>query len=294
MSGFAPDQAEGLRRLLSPDFVRVITVASGRPRIGKTTAVLNLATALARRGRKVLIFDEQPHRAKVDQLLQAGPRHDLLSVIDKKKTIGECMVEGPAGVRLLAAHEAMRRLPGLDPSEQATLAEAFRQLAQSVDVLLVDPAPGTSNTSVSLSLAAQELLLITTQDAPSITDAYALIKRLAQNFAHRRFHVIVNKTKGSEDAVAIYSNIAETAGRYLDVRLAYLGHVPTDNQAKQAAKLGQAVVDAYPASPASLAFRALAEKIDLWPYPADDTGRIETFLNKLLITSRMTAEDAHL
>lgn len=294
MPAFAPDQAEGLRRLLSPDFVRVITVASGRPRLGKTTTVLNLATALARRGRKVLIFDEQSRRPQVERALHAAPRHDLLTVIHRKKSIEECLAEGPAGVRLLAAHEAMRRLPGFDASEQETLADAFRQLAQTVDVLLVDPAPGTNDASLSLSLAAQELLLLTTQDAQSITDAYGLIKRLAQNFAHRRFHVIVNKTRGGEDAEAIYNNMSQAAGRYLDVRLSYLGHVPADGQARQAAKLGQAVVDAYPASPSSLAFRALAEQIDLWPYPTDDTGRIETFLNKLLITRRLTAEDAHL
>lgn len=293
MPAFAPDQAEGLRRLLSPDFVRIITVVSGRPRIGKSTTILNLATALARRGRKVLILDEQIRRPQVERMLQSAPRHDLLAVIQNKKTIDECLGAGPPGVRVLAAHEAMRRLPGLDGSEQETLVNAFHQLAQTVDVVLVDPAPGTSDASISLSLAAQELLLLTTQDAQSITDAYAVIKRLAQNFAHRRFHVVVNKTRGGEDAEAIYNNMAQTAGRYLSVRLAYLGHVPVDDHAKQAAKLGQAVVDAYPASPSSLAYRRLAEQVDLWPYPADDTGRIETFLNKLVITSRLTAENAH-
>jgi flagellar biosynthesis protein FlhG len=294
VAAFASDQAEGLRRLLSSDFVRVVTVASGRPRIGKTTTVLNLAAALARRGRKVLIFDEQPRRPQLEHALTPAPRHDLLAVVHKKKAIEECVVAGPPGVHLLPAHEAMRALPNSTAAQQETLAAAFRKLAQSVDVLLVDPSPGTSDASVSLALAAQELLLLTTRDATAITDAYALIKRLARNFAHRRFHVVVNKTRGGEDAEAIYNNIAQTAGHYLDVRLAYLGHVPADDQARQAAKLGQAVVDAYPASPSSLAFRALAERIDLWPYPTDDTGRIETFLNKLLITSRLTAEDAHL
>lgn len=290
MPAFASDQADGLRRLLSSDFVRTITIASGRPRIGKATTLLGLAAALAQRGRRVVVLDEQPRAATP---AGTAPGHDLLSVLQKKKSLAECLTKGPAGVRLLAAHDAVRRLPELDETEQTALADTFRQLAESMDVLLVNPSPGTSDATLSLSLATQELLLLTTQDAQSIKDSYALIKRLARNFAHRRFHVVVNKSRGGEHAQAIYNNMVQAATRYLDVRPEYLGHIPADDQAKQAARHGGSVVEAYPSSPAAMAMKALAEQIDLWPYPPDDTGRIENFLNKLLITSRLTAEDAH-
>lgn len=294
MSPFAQDQAEGLRRLLASDFVRIITVASGRPRIGKTTTILNLAAMLAQRGKKVLIIDERPARKHAEPSPFPPLRHDLAAVIRGKKTLQEIIVEGPDGVRLLHAHEGMRRLADLDVPAQEALSSAFGQLAQSVDIVLVDPAPGTGQSSLSLSLAAQELLLLVSSDPQSITDAYAFMKLLARDFAHRRFHVVVNKTKGGADAEAIYSNIAEAAGRYLKVRLEYLGHVPLDEHVKQAAKLGQSVISAFPAGPAVAAFRSLAERIEEWPYPADEAGRLETFLHKLVITSRLTAEGAHL
>jgi len=54
----AIDQAEGLRRLLSRDALRIITVVSATAGVGKTSAVINLAVALARAGREVLILDE--------------------------------------------------------------------------------------------------------------------------------------------------------------------------------------------------------------------------------------------
>jgi flagellar biosynthesis protein FlhG len=294
MSPFAHDQAEGLRRLLAPDFVRIVTVASGRPGIGKATAVLNLAAMLAQRGKKVLIIDERPVRGSADPSVFPPVRHDLAAVLRGRKALPEIIVEGPPGIRLLHAHEAMRHLAELDPTAQEKLSAAFGHLAQSVDIVLVDPAPGTGHGSLSLSLAAQELLLLVSGDPRSITDAYALMKRLARDFAQRRFHVVVNKAKGAADAEAIYSNIAEVAGRYLKTRLEYLGHVPLDGQVKQAAKLGQTVIDAFPASPAVGAFRALAERIETWPYPADEAGRLEAFLHKLVITSRLTAEGAHL
>ena len=290
MGAFAQDQAEGLRRMLAPDFVRVIAVASGRAKVGKTTTVLNLAAALANRGKKVLILDEQPRRAQMERALRTPPRHDLAAVIRGKKNLDEIIVDGPPGVRLMPAHDGLRHLAELGAAEQDALALAFGQLASSVDVLLVDPVPGATQTSLSLSLAAQELLLLVSGDPQSITDAYALIKLLARDFAHRRFHVIVTKARGGADAEAIYNNMAQVAGRYLKVQLAYLGYVPLDDEAKQAAKIGRPVVEAFPASPASAAFRALAAHIEQWPYPRDDAGRLETFVNKLVITSRLTAE----
>lgn len=293
MSPFAQDQAEGLRRLLAPDFVRVVTVASGRSGIGKTATVLNLAVVLAQRGKKVLIIDERPARKPAAPSPFPSPHHDLAAVIRGRKTLPEIIVEGPDGVRLLRAREGMRRLAELDAPAQEALSHAFGQLAQSVDIVLADPAPGAGQTSLSLSLAAQELLLLVSSDPQSITDAYAFMKRLARDFAHRRFHVVVNKSRSSADAEAIYSNIAEAASRYLKIQLEYLGHVPLAEGVRQSVKLGKSVIDAFPSDAAVAAFRSLAERIDAWPYPTDDAGRLETFFHKLMITSRLTAEGAH-
>ena len=59
MADVLQDQAEGLRRLLARDTVRVVTLTSGRTGVGKTNIVINLAAALAKRGRHVLVLDEQ-------------------------------------------------------------------------------------------------------------------------------------------------------------------------------------------------------------------------------------------
>jgi flagellar biosynthesis protein FlhG len=294
VSAFAQDQAEGLRRLLRSDCLRVIAVASGRPRVGKTTVVLNLASVLACRGKKVLVVDERPRRAQLERVLRSPPRYDLAEVIRGRKSLEEVIVDGPAGIRLLPAQDGLRHLADMPPHGQESLAAAFKQLAQSVDFVLVDPAPGVAPTALSLSLAAQEVLLLVTPDPQSITDTYALVKLLARDFARRKFHVIVNKTRTGIDAEAIYNNMAQAAGRYLNARLEYLGHVPFEDQVRQATKLGQAVLEAFPACPAGTAMRALVDRIDQWPYPSDESGRLDAFLNKLVITSRLMAEGIHL
>ena len=57
------DQAAGLRNLVSfqaADSARVFTIAGGKTRVGKTSVVVNLATALAKNGQRVLLIDENP------------------------------------------------------------------------------------------------------------------------------------------------------------------------------------------------------------------------------------------
>ena len=58
---FVSDQAAGLRRLLGQTGFQVITVMSGQQGAGKTAATANLAVALARSGRDVLIVDQDRH-----------------------------------------------------------------------------------------------------------------------------------------------------------------------------------------------------------------------------------------
>ena len=74
------DQADGLRRLLMPDFVRVITVTSGSASAGKTTTVISLASALAHDGKKVLVIDENIGASNVCATLGLNAHRDLLDV----------------------------------------------------------------------------------------------------------------------------------------------------------------------------------------------------------------------
>jgi flagellar biosynthesis protein FlhG len=77
--GHVADQAEGLRKLLGRDFVRILTLTSSKEGVGKTTAVLNLAVALSKAGKNVLVLDENPGRGLAAMLGIEGA-HDLLDV----------------------------------------------------------------------------------------------------------------------------------------------------------------------------------------------------------------------
>ncbi|MFA7238774.1 MAG: AAA family ATPase [Sulfuricellaceae bacterium] len=288
MAEIVQDQAEGLRRLFARDFVRVITVAGGRTSVGKTHVVINLAISLARRGKRVLVLDSQHGRGNLDTLLGIKPRYNLTHVIRRERTLEEVMVEGPNGVGIIQAAHGLKSLAGLSVTDQNWLVHSFSQLPRPPDVVLVDA--GSAGAQSSLSLAAQEIVIVVSGHRDSITDAYGLIKSLSRNFSRRHFHILVNKVESAHEARAVYANMAQVAGRFLDVTLDFMGFVPFDEKLKRSVMLCRSMAEAYPAAEGASPFKEMAAAVDQWPYPSGDSGRIESFMERLIVSSRLTEE----
>lgn len=289
MADVLQDQAEGLRRLLARDSVRVVTLTSGRTGVGKTNIIVNLAAALAKRGRHVLLLDEQQGKGSMETLLGLTARYDLMHVIRREKTLEEVMLRGPEGVDIVSAGNGLRVLGELGQEDQDSLVQSFRRLSKTVDVVLVDAIAGVASNVLPLSLASQEIVIVVSPHPSSIKDAYALIKVLNQNFAIHRFHILASKVKNEQEARALYDNMAEVAVRFLDVSLDFMGHVPFDEKLRQAARICRPVVEAFPVTESAKALRDLAETLEQWPQPSGDDGRLEAFMQRLIQSSRMAA-----
>jgi flagellar biosynthesis protein FlhG len=109
-------------------------------------------------------------------------------------------------------------------------------------------------------MANGEIVVQVSNSAASIKDAYALVKRLNAQLGRRPFGVLVTGACDAE-AKRVFDNMAQAASRYLAVQLKSVGSVPADEHVKRAARLGRAVVDAFPLAGASVAFRELAGRL---------------------------------
>lgn len=283
------DQAAGLRRLLARNPVRVVSVASGRKGVGKTGDVLNLAVALAKRGRNVMLLDENPAGSNLSRLLGLSPKYDLLQVMQREKSLEEVVLRGPEGIGVVPSSQGVKALANLDEDGSEWLLQAFSQFSETPDVILVDALPGLEADGLSLSLAAQEIIVVLSGQATSITDGYALIKILSQQYGRRRFRILVSKA-GEREAQAIFGNMAQAASRFLDATLDLMGYVPLDDKLRQSHRLGRPVVEAFPEAPSAVCFRQLAEVLEQWPYPTDDSAQLRGFMQRLIRTGRTATE----
>jgi flagellar biosynthesis protein FlhG len=273
------DQAEGLRRLLVQDFARIVTVISGHAGTGKTTTVINLAAFLADNGKNVLIIDENVSANNLSATLGLSAHRDLLDVIRRDKTLDQVIITHGEGLHILPAGRGMRVLDKLSGGDQTHLIGCFARLAQPMDVVLIDAAPGRSSRLLPLNFAGHELLVVVSPEPASITSAYALIKHNnSQRHDKQRFHILVNKANTEAEAQTIFDNMANAATRYLGVSLDFLGFIPPDGKLC----LGRAVAEAFPNAVSAAAFRSAAESLTNWPSQEGDSRRLERFMQCLL------------
>ncbi len=285
MAEYRGDQAAGLRRLFSQESLRVITFAAGGEGVGKTVAVANIAAAMARQGKEVLVLDENT-AGNVAAVFGTATKYDLYHVINRDRRLGEVLVHVAPGVRVLPAARAVKKLGKLARYEQDALIEALGAMEHPADVILVNASTDHPLGFSPLGLATQETVVVASASGAAITDAYALIKKVSLGYARRHFRILVNKVKSAADARAIHANLAQLARQRGVALLDYAGHVPLDDALRHAAKLCQPVVAAYPESAAAAALRAVAGEMLHWPPAESEAGGLEQFVQQLLHLSQ--------
>ncbi len=276
------DQAEGLRRMSKTNPVRVLAVTSGKGGVGKTNISVNLAVSLAQIGRRVMVMDADLGLANLDVMLGLHPQYNLSHVLNGQRTLEEILLTGPAGIRVVPAASGIQNMAELEPAQHAGLIRAFSELSHTMDVLIIDTAAGISDSVVSFSKAAQEVLVVVCDEPASLTDAYALIKLLSREHGLFRFRIVANMAGSPQEGRELFKKLTRVTDKFLDVMLDFVGVVPYDEYLRKSVRKQRAVVEAFPRSKASRAFKEIAVRVDNWPAPRGAGGHVEFFVERLI------------
>lgn len=264
----------------------VLAVTSGKGGVGKTNVVANLAVALSRMGKRVLIFDSDMGLGNVDLLLGLLPKYTLDHVLSGQKTLAEIMVHGPCGIRTLLSSSGVESLTAISPEQKLILLSELDRLQGQVDVLLIDTASGISSNVLYFSAAAQEIMVVASPEPASLNDAYAVMKVLSQRYGEKRFHLLVNQVRGEGEAQKVFRKLTRAADRFLDIVIDYAGYIPADDYLRMAVMEQRAVVEVFPLSRASRGFIRVAHRILQWPAAEGLKGNLHFFSRRLLMQDR--------
>lgn len=217
----AGDQASGLRRLFATRVPQVIAFVSGREACGRTTLLVQTAAALARVGHGVVVIDENSGPNNALSAFGVTSRYDLLDLVQQVRPPQVVMQTAVGLVRMVAASRLADELLHLDTASAADLNGSLRQIQQGASFVLIDCATPRSGHVSPIALAARHMAVVVAAQGPAITQAYALIKRLARQ--RENFHVVITRARSEQHAQAIFDNLRRTARDHLGVRLDYLG-----------------------------------------------------------------------
>lgn len=240
---------------------KVLAVTSGKGGVGKTNIVTNLAIALARQGARVLVLDGDLGLANVDLLLGIAPQYDLQDMILGDRSIEDIVLEGPDGIRLVPASSGVEELANLDEYRTECLLRSLSSVEEDVDIILIDAPSGIGAHAVTLAQAADEIVVVTTPEPTSFSDAYAMIKVLSQRPLKCTPALLVNQANSENEALEVSRRVQAVAKRFLNLEIPYWGFVLDDESVPKSVLRQEPFISTYPYSPASSCIIRLARRV---------------------------------
>src|SRR5690242_8581346 len=245
---------------------RVYAVASGKGGVGKSSVTVNLAAALAARGLAVGVVDADIYGHSVPRMLG----------VDGRPTQVEAMIMPPSahGVKVISIGmftpgnaAVVWRGPMLHRALQQFLADVYWG---DLDVLLLDLPPGTGDVAISLAqlLPNAEILVVTTPQVAAAEVAERAGAIALQT--HQRLIGVVENMSWLElpngERMEIFGSgggetVATSLSRVIGAQVPLLGQIPLDTRLREAGDEGVPLVLRDPASPASAALIAVADKL---------------------------------
>ena len=135
-------------------------------------------------------------------------------------------------------------------------------------------------------LSSPEVILVTTPEPSSLTDAYSLLKALFRNPAFQpgltEVKVLANRVTDEEEAKGIYEKLNTVSMQFLAARVAYLGMIPQDAQLEKAVRKQKPVSLLYPEAKSSLAYGRVAATLSEVPLAEEKKRGISGLLKDLL------------
>ena len=239
----------------------VIAITSGKGGVGKTNITANLGLALASRKAKVCIFDADTGLANINILLGVAPEYTLEHVLTGEKTISEITVNTTGGISIVPAASGVQQCTNLDDTQLQVLMNSLEELENNNDYILIDTAAGIDSSVLEFVTSAQYRVIVITPEPTSLTDAFAMLKMLLTRGARSSIYILVNMVKDYQTSQRIYNRFQAAAKKYLKIDVYYLGYLALDPVVTDAVNSQTPVFTAYPHSPISCCFTALADVV---------------------------------
>ncbi|HSK41294.1 MAG TPA: MinD/ParA family protein [Arenibaculum sp.] len=240
----------------------VVAVASGKGGVGKTWLSITLSHALARLGRRTLLFDGDLGLANVDIQLGLMPTSDLGLVMNGGLPLAaaaERYAEG--GFDIIAGRSGSGNLANLTPSRLNELRTDLLEVARAYDTVVIDLGAGVDRTVRHLSGPAGVTLVVTTDEPTSLTDAYAFIKVTHAASPRSDLRVVVNMASSQREGERTYGTILKACQNFLKFAPPLAGIIRRDMRVRDAIRNQTPLLQRSPGADAAADVEGIAKRL---------------------------------
>ncbi len=235
-----------------------VAISSGKGGVGKTNITTNLGIALAKAGKKVCVFDADTSLANINILLGQTPEYTLEHFLREQMPIQNVIIEGPSGLKIVPSATGITDFVLLNKEQQSRLLNALEQLEQEFDYILIDTAAGIGDSVIRFIQSAQYSVVVISPEPTSLTDAFSLIKVLKKRDHKQPVYILVNMANNYAHSMEVFKRFAHAVNKYIEIKVRYLGYLPTDSALRNAVAKQNPVFVSAPESPAARCIGLLA------------------------------------
>lgn len=246
-----------------PQGKNIIAVASGKGGVGKTWFSVTLTHALARQGKKVLLFDGDLGLANVDVQLGLMPKRDLNDVIRGRLSLDKVIQRyEEGGFDIIAGRSGQASLSALPSQRLALLRDQIIDIAQNYDVVIIDLGAGVDRTVRMMSASALRTLLVSTDEPTSLTDAYAFIKLGAAAGMSKRVSIVANQAPSPLEGEKTYKTLLKACENFLRLSPPLAGIIRQDPRVKDCIRAQTPILTRSPNTEAAQDVEKIASYVE--------------------------------
>ncbi|HLP79224.1 MAG TPA: P-loop NTPase [Acidobacteriota bacterium] len=230
----------------------IIAIASAKGGVGKSTTVINLASALHSFSRQVIIADCNLKKPNIGLYLgYTHTPHSMHSTLRGHSKVHEALYLHPSGLTVIPGNLSLDELEHTYTTRQ--IENVFSDLFSRAEIVLVDTPPDVDD-DLRLSLhSCSSVILVTTLDLASVTDTHKTLL-VAQNMGKKVLGVVATKVRESHHDISL-ADLQATLG------VPVIGAIPYDDNIRQAQTIRHPAVYVHPESAASVAYKKLAANL---------------------------------
>jgi len=262
---------------------KIITITSGKGGVGKSTTTANIATALAKYGKKVVAVDFDIGLRNLDMILGLENRivYDVVDVMEGNCNLAQAIIKDKKtnNLHFIPASQTKDKNV-LDKDKVKKLLE---DLKKEFDYVLVDSPAGIESGFEHSIFLADRAIIVTTPEISAVRDADRVIgiidakSQKAINGEEVEKHIIVNRLK--PDLVEKGDMLSVEDVLHI-LSLPLIGVVPDTEEIVSSTNLGEPIVH-NEKSLAGEAFRRIAKRIEGEEIPLLDLKVNNGFFSKL-------------
>jgi flagellar biosynthesis protein FlhG len=222
-----------LEKLKSAQLVKkankVIAFTSGKGGTGKSFLSLNIAFALSKVQKKILLIDFDPNLSNINIMMNKRVERNISSFILQKELLADLITEYNANLHIIFGESGKVDFPEISHGIIDSLMIQIQSLEHKYDYIFIDTGSGASDELLHLLSLSESKIIVATPEPTAVMDAYVIVKLLKSRNSTGKIGVIINRATTAQEAVNAYGNLNKAVKHFLKVDISYCGTINFDS-----------------------------------------------------------------